>query len=431
MKICSVILSAGKGSRMKSDIPKPFHKIAGARMIDWVINANYSINPNKIVIVSSNKQDYEEYSNISKIIVQKKPCGTGDAIKHTKNLLENFKGIVIISYADTPFVNQSTLKKLISSIKNKNDIAVTGFKKETMNSYGKIILSNGKNPSKILEERKKNNKIKLCNGGIMAFNANILFGLIEKIKPNNQTNEFYLTEVVEIAANQDMKIDLINIDEQEIIGVNDRFDLLMAEKVAQDRLKTFLMNKGVTVLNPNTTYFSYDNIIEKDVIIHPNVVIGNNVKIKSNSEIFSFTHLEDCIIHKNSKIGPFARIRGGSKIGKNSKIGNFVELKNSKLENDVKINHLSYIGDTNIGSKTNIGAGTITCNYDGFKKNKTTIGYGTFVGSNSTLIAPIKIGHEATIAAGSVITENVPEKALSIARTRQITKKNRSLKIKN
>ena len=265
----------------------------------------------------------------------------------------------------------------------------------------------------------------------MAFNANILFGLIEKIKPNNQTNEFYLTEVVEIAANQDMKIDLINIDEQEIIGVNDRFDLLMAEKVAQDRLKTFLMNKGVTVLNPNTTYFSYDNIIEKDVIIHPNVVIGNNVKIKSNSEIFSFTHLEDCIIHKNSKIGPFARIRGGSKIGKNSKIGNFVELKNSKLENDVKINHLSYIGDTNIGSKTNIGAGTITCNYDGFKKNKTTIGYGTFVGSNSTLIAPIKIGHEATIAAGSVITENVPEKALSIARTRQITKKNRSLKIKN
>ena len=431
MKICSVILSAGKGSRMKSDIPKPFHKIAGMSMLDWVINANCSINPNKIVIVSSNMSDFEEYSNFCDIVVQKKPCGTGDALKYTKDLLKTFKGIVIVSYADTPFVNQSTLKKLAASIKNKNDIAITGFKKETINSYGKIILSNEKKPIKILEEKKKNNKIKLCNGGIVAFNAKKLFDLIEKIKPSNSTNEFYLTEVVEIASKQNLKIDLININEEEILGINDRFDLFKAEKLAQDRFRDFLINKGVTLLDPNSTYFSYDTIIEKDVIIHPNVVIGNNVKLKRNSEIFSFCHLEDCIINKNSQIGPFARIRGGSEIGESSKIGNFVELKNSNLKNTVKINHLSYVGDTKVGSNTNIGAGTITCNFDGFRKNKTTIGFDAFIGSNSTLIAPIKIGNKATIAAGSVITDDVPERSLSIARNKQTNKKNRSLKIKN
>ena len=432
MQIASIILSAGKGTRMRSDFPKTFHKIAGKKMIDWVIDVNKSINPDKIIIVGANREHYSTYIDDYDIIIQDKPLGTGDAVKKAKNHFSKFNGVILVCYGDTPFLTKNTLKKLVKSISiKKNNIALTYFNKDEKNSYGKIILSENKKPIKVLEDKKSISNIKLCNGGLIAFQSKDLYKLLSKLELNSLSNEYFLTDLVEIAAKKSMKIDLIKIDENEILGVNDKIELYKAEKIAQKKIRDSFFSIGVTLLDPETIYFAHDTIIEKDVIIHPNVVIGNNVKIKKNSEIYSFTHLAECIINENVKIGPFARIRGFSDIATNSKIGNYVEIKKTKLGKNVKINHLSYIGDSNVGSNSNIGAGSITCNFDGYKKHKTVIGKDTFIGSNSTLIAPIKIGDNATVGAGSVITENIPKNSLSIARKRQVNKQNKSIKKNN
>lgn len=429
MKVCTVILGAGKSSRMKSTIPKPFHKIANLKMIDWLLNLFSSINVDKKIIVTSKDVNFLEYKKFADIVIQSKQLGTGDAVKATYEKLKNFKGVIIICFADTPFVTKKTITKLIKSIKNKNHICITSFEKIEKNSYGKIILSEESHPIKITEDKNAKIDTNLCNGGIMAFDSKIMFDLLSSIKPDKLSNEFFLTKVVELASKKNLKVDLINVNETEILGINSRKDLVIAEKIAQKKLKSFVLNKGVTLLDPDTTYLSYDTIIQKDVTIHPNVVLGNKVKIKSGSEILPFTHIENCTINNNVKVGPFARIRGDVNLGDYSKIGNFVELKNVIVKNKVNINHLSYIGDAKIGEKTNIGAGTITCNYDGFKKNKTFIGYNAFVGSNSTIIAPIEIGNNSTIGAGSVITKNVDHNDLAIGRSKQIIKKNKSIKI--
>ena len=427
MNVCTVILGAGKGSRMKSITPKPFHKVANLKLIDWVLNTYNSIKIDKKVIVTSKNISYSEYSKTNQVVVQKNQLGTGNAVIETKNELKNFKGVIVICFADTPFISRKTINNLIRSIKSGNDIALTSFKKNSKNSYGKFILSRDNKPLKIIEDRNSKLKMPLCNGGIMAFNSTIMFNLLSKIKPHNISKEYYLTEVVEIASKNNLKIDLININEQEILGVNSKEDLAVAEKIIQTKLRHFFLNKGVTLIDPETNYFSYDTIIEKDVTIFPNVFIGEGVKIQSGSSILSFCHLENCSIKKNVSVGPFARIRGSTVLNENTKIGNFVELKNIISGKEVKINHLSYIGDTSIGKSTNIGAGSITCNYDGFKKNKTSIGSNSFIGSNSTLIAPLKVGDNSTIGAGSVITNNVKNGDLAIGRERQINKKDKSI----
>ena len=429
MQITSIILSAGKGTRMKSNIPKTFHKIAGKKMIDWVIDANKSIKVSKIIIVGSKKDEYKTYINDHDLALQTEPKGTGDAVIKAKKYFKGFDGVVLVCYGDTPFLTKETLKKLINSIKKKNNnIALTFFNKKNKNSYEKIILSENKIPIRIQEDKNSLSNIQMCNGGLIAFKCIDLINLLSKLKVNKLTKEYYLTELIEIAANRKLKIDLIKIDEKEILGINNKIELCKAEKIAQEKFRNYFLSLGVTLLDPDTNYFSHDTMIEKDVIIHPNVVIGEGVKIKKNAEVFSFSHLTHCIVNENVKIGPFARIRGSSNIGKNSKIGNFVEVKKARLEKNVKINHLSYIGDSHIGSETNIGAGTITCNFDGYIKHDTIIGKNSFIGSNSTLIAPIKIGDNSTVAAGSVITENVQKNSLSIARNRQINKKNKSIK---
>tara|TARA_E500000178_G_C17024609_1_gene757333 strand:- start:1722 stop:3020 length:1299 start_codon:yes stop_codon:yes gene_type:complete len=427
MNICTVILGAGNGSRMKSEIPKPFHEIANLPLIDWVLNVCSSFKVDKKIIVTSKNIDYTQYSKTNEIILQKEQLGTGNAVLQTFDKLKTFNGVVIVCFADTPFITRKTIKKLIQAIKNGNEIAITSFKKNEKNSYGKIILSSDKNPIKITEDKQGLINSNLCNGGIMAFNSKCMFKLLTKIKPDKVFNEYYLTEVIEIAAKEKLNIKLIDIYEDEIIGINSRSDLAVAENIAQMRLRTSLLDAGVTLIDPNTTYLSYDSIIQKDVTIFPNVFIGKGVKIYSGTTILPFCHLESCILKNNVSIGPFARIRGNTILNNNIKIGNFVELKNVNAKKDVKINHLSYIGDTSIGVSTNIGAGTITCNFDGFNKNKTTIGYNTFIGSNTTIVAPLRIGNYSTTGAGSVITENVKSGDLAIGRERQIVKKGRSI----
>ena len=428
MDICSIILSAGKGNRMLSSIPKPLNTISGKTMLQWVIDANKAAQINRsIIVVPKDNKIIHEITKEFETVVQPLPLGTGDAVIKAKKLLIGFNGIVIICFADTPFISSNTLKKLIKNFENGSELVISGFKKIENNSYGKIIFSKDNTPIEIIEEKDrklKNIKSDFCNGGIMAIHSSIL-NYLDEIPNNEITKEIYLTEIVKIVDQHNKKITFIEIDENEIIGINNQIDLAKKEKISQNILRKKAMQNGVKLIAPETVFFNFDTKIDKDVVVHPNVVFGRNVIIGSLVEIKSFSHLEDCEIKKESVIGPFARLRGQTIIGPKSKIGNFVEIKNSQLHNQVKVNHLSYLGDSEIGESTNIGAGTITCNYDGKKKNKTLIGKNSFVGSNSTIIAPISIGDNVTLGAGSVFNKNVPNNALSIGRSYQINKKNK------
>ena len=428
MEICSIILSAGKGSRLLSSTPKPLHTISGKTLLQWVIDANQSAGIKKSIIVVP--QVFEKFDIANKNIVQTiqtKPLGTGDAVKKATSLLNDFEGAVLICFADTPFITSKSLKKIEKSLKNGNELVLTGFKKNEENKYGKIIFDKNKRPYKILEhEDAKRNKVfsNFCNGGIMGIHSSCLEHL-NKIKKNSLTGEYYLTDILRILSDKNKKISVIEIDEEEIMGINTQLDLSIAEGISQNLIRNKAMANGVKLVDPNSTFINHDTKFGKDVIVQPNVVFGNNVVVDSLVEIKSFSHIEECRIKKGSVIGPFARIRGGTIIGEKSKVGNFVEVKKSNISNKVKINHLSYIGDSEIGTSTNIGAGTITCNYDGTNKNKTKIGKNSFVGSNSTIIAPIKIGDNVTMGAGSVFNKNIPNNNLSIGRAYQINKKNK------
>ena len=426
MEVCSIILSAGKGTRMLSNIPKPLHLISGKTMIQWVIDANRSAGIKKSIIVVS--EEFDKLKILNKnitTIIQKHPLGTGDAVKTATSLLNDFEGIVLICFADTPFITPKSLKRISKAFKNDTKLVTTGFKKIEKNNYGKIIFSSQNQPNEIVEykdaERRKISS-DFCNGGIMGIHSSVL-KYVTKIKRNSLSDEFYLTDIVKILNKENKKISFVEINEEEILGINNQLDLSTAEVISQNLIRKKAMLNGVKLVDPNSIFINYDTKFGKDVIIHPNVVFGNNVIVDSLVEIKSFSHLEECRIKKGSSIGPFARIRGGTIIGEKSKVGNFVEVKKSDLSTNVKINHLSYIGDTKIGSETNIGAGTITCNYDGKSKNKTKIGKNSFVGSNSTIIAPIKIGDNVTMGAGSVFNKNIPDNNLSIGRSYQINKK--------
>ena len=426
MNICSIILSAGKGNRMQSSIPKPLHTISGKTMLQWVIDANIAAKITKyVIVIPKDNKEIEAVTKDLETVVQPIPLGTGDAVIQAKKILKDFNGIIIICFADTPFIAPETLKKLTKAVKNGSKIAISGFKKSEKNNYGKILFSKSNQPSEIVEEKDaKIRKIKseYCNGGIIAINSEIL-NYLDKIKSNKLTKEIYLTEIVKLAFLNKEKIDFIEINENEILGINNQIELSKAEKISQDFLRNKAMINGAKLIAPETVFFNFDTKIGKDVVIHPNVIFGKNVNIEKSVEILSFSHIEDSVIKEGSVIGPFARLRGKAIIGPKSRIGNFVEIKNSKLKEQVKINHLSYVGDSEIGKSTNIGAGTITCNYDGKQKNKTKIGSNSFIGSNSSLIAPIKIGDNVTLAAGSVFNKNVPSNSLSIGRAHQVIKK--------
>ena len=411
---------------MQSSIPKPLHTISGKTMLQWVIDANIAAKIKKyVIVIPKDNKEIEEVTKGLETVVQLFPLGTGDAVIQAKKKLKDFNGIIIICFADTPFISPETLKKLTQAIKNGSKIAISGFKKSEKNNYGKIVFSKSNQPSEIIEEKDaqiRKIKSEYCNGGIIAINSEIL-NYLDKIKSNKLTKEIYLTEIVKLAFLNKEKIDFIEINENEILGINNQIELSKAEKISQDTLRNKAMINGVKLIAPETVFFNFDTKIGKDVIIHPNVIFGKNVNIEKSVEILSFSHIEDSVIKEGSVIGPFARLRGKAIIGPKSRIGNFVEIKNSKLKEQVKINHLSYVGDSEIGKSTNIGAGTITCNYDGKQKNKTKIGSNSFIGSNSSLIAPIKIGDNVTLAAGSVFNKNVPSNSLSIGRAHQVIKK--------
>jgi bifunctional UDP-N-acetylglucosamine pyrophosphorylase / glucosamine-1-phosphate N-acetyltransferase len=414
-----IILAAGNGTRMKSPTPKVLHTVAGKPMLQWVIDAINNLKLEQIIIVTSPLLKLEGLPENVDVVVQKIPRGTGEALQIAATKLKNNINKVLLVCADTPLLDADDLKNLANS---KADLTISAMKIEDLTkSYGRLELNIDGNPLAIIET-KYNEKVKannIANAGAYAFKTKMLQELLPMLKPNQESGEIYATDLVELAVAQNYTTDLVFTKEENFLGVNTLVELNQAEKIMQARLKEKHMLNGVRFLLPETSYVNYDAEIGEATLIEPNVFIGAKVQIAAKVQIFSYSYLSDCTIYSKASVGPFAHLRGGAVIQEGASIGNFVEVKNSIIGKKAKAKHLSYIGDASVGEATNIGAGTITCNYNGFEKFKTQIGKNVMVGVNTTLVAPVYVGDGAYIAAGSVITEDVAPDSLAISRTQQ------------
>lgn len=418
-----IILAAGCGSRLKSSLPKVFHKIGGLSLLDHVVRAASEISPEKIVTVLNPK--YENFSSvINESIIkafQPVPKGSADTVKCAMDKLSSSdSGWVYVLYGDIPLITAKSLDAMYDvAVSNENTaVVVLAFDSGKNQNLGKLEIGEKEGTIKRIVEARdltgSDRVVPLCNAG-MLIRRDVLNNLLYKIDPSEATGEFYITEIVRLAYQLGFDCRYYVSSKEELSGANTRAELATLERYFQDRIRQKFLDSGVTLVAPETVFFSYDTKIEKDVTVHPYVVFGKNVKIKSGAEIGPFCVVEGAGV-KSAQVGPFARLRPGSEIHDGAKIGNFVEIKNSVVHEKTKVNHLSYIGDSDLGKNTNIGAGTITCNYDGFKKYRTVIGEGVFIGSNSALVAPVKIEDGAIVGAGSVITRDVEPSSLAIAR---------------
>jgi len=422
--LACIVLAAGQGTRMKSDLPKVLHPVAGLPMISHVLNVCGALSSEHIVtVVAPNAKAIEQAIAPSLCVVQHKPLGTGDAVKAARKALGDFSGDVVVLYADSPLITVESLHLMQRKRQETGaTIVVAGFSPANPASYGRLVIDESGNLSKIIEACEATPEqyaINLCNGGFMLFNAAKLWPLLDQLRDDNAKKEFFLTDCIALAGQAGDTCVVMTIPENEVLGVNNRIELAQAEKIMQTRLREKAMLAGVTMCDPDSVFLSADTKIGRDVTIGPNVVIGAGVEIGDRVDIRSFCVIEQTRIASGAVIGPFARLRPGSSIGSGAHIGNFVEIKNSDIGNGAKVNHLSYVGDASVGEKANIGAGTITANFDGFSKKRTHIGNDASTGSNSVLVAPVTIGDGAYIGAGSVITSDVPANALAVARGRQ------------
>ena len=423
----AVILAAGKSTRMKSSRSKVLHDVGGRSMLSWVADLARSVGADKIVCVvgESNKDVRAAAEELGlDIALQEPQQGTGHAVQCAKEALQGFEGDVAILYADTPFVRKETLERVYNSLERGADVTVLGFEPEEPGFYGRLITEDGELTA-IVEARDASVdilEIGLCNSGVMAASTADMFSALDRVGNKNVKGEYYLTDIVEILRGDGKSARVITADEGEVLGVNSRIDLAAAEVSFQMGMRQAMLAKGVTLRDPDTIYFSWDTAISADAEIGANVVFGPGVSIAKHAVIHPFCHLEGTKIGEGAQIGPFARLRPGTEMAAGTKAGNFVETKKAKIGKGSKINHLSYIGDAEVGEGANIGAGTITCNYDGYFKHKTEIGNGAFVGSNSSLIAPVKIGDGAYLGSGGVVSKDVPAGALAVARSEQVNK---------
>ncbi len=418
--ITTVILAAGNSTRFKANTSKLLYPLCGLPIISHVYNIAKKISGKKVFFVCNpkNKKDINSIFKNPNIVIQEKQKGTAHAIEKVKNKIKS-KNILIL-FGDTPLIELSDIKRLINKFKfSKEKISLIAFETNKPHGYGRVFLKNN-NVQEIIEEinlETSQKNINLCNSGILLANKKILFNNLKYIKEHKLKKEKYLPDICKILSNKDISTSYIKCKENNMIGINTISDFVKAQNILQKKYINKFINKGVIFLKSESCYLSYDTKIEPNVVIEGNVTIKNNITIKNGCVIKNNSYLEGAVINSNCIVGPSARIRPKSFIGKNSKIGNFVEIKNSKIGNNVAISHLSYVGDTYLGNNVNIGAGTITCNYDGQKKQKTIIKDNVFIGSNSSLIAPIVIETNSIIGAGSVITKNIPKKSLAIERT--------------
>lgn len=422
---------------MKSSLPKVLHPIAGLPIVGHVAKAVHEAGGSDIALVVGRGADAVE-SAVRLIVAnvtvheQKERLGTGHAVLSAQDALAKGYDDVLVVFGDTPLIETAALEQARAKLAAGADIVVMGFRPGNPQGYGRLIEKNGKLIA-IREEKDTSEvekKIDFCNGGLMALQGKSALELLRKITNDNSKGEYYLTDVVEIANAQGKSVIAIEISPDNVIGINTRVELAEAEAIWQNRKRRAMMLAGVSMQAPETVFFAHDTLIEADVTLEPNIVFGPGVSIASGAIIHAFSHLEGAAVGPHATVGPFGRLRLGADLAERAKVGNFVEVKNAKIGVGAKVGHLTYIGDATIGAETNIGAGTITCNYDGYNKALTEIGANAFIGSNSSLVAPVSVGDNAYIASGSVITTNVPADALAFGRARQEIKEGRAVQLR-
>jgi bifunctional UDP-N-acetylglucosamine pyrophosphorylase/glucosamine-1-phosphate N-acetyltransferase len=424
--LAAVILAAGKGTRMKSSLHKVLHPIAGRPMLGHLVDAVDRLGAQgRVVVVGAEAAQVESFAKPLGLDVaqQTEQLGTAHAVAQAESALAGFEGDVLILYGDVPLVSTGTMARMVARLHEADApaVVVLGFRPPDTLSYGRIIASDGR-IARMVEHKDASAEERactLCNSGLMAVRAADLWPLLARVGNANAAGEYYLPDVVMIAAADGRHSAVIETDPMEVAGVNSRAELADLESLWQSRRRAQAMADGATLTAPETVWFAWDTQIGRDVTIAPNVVFGPGVAIADNVTIHAFSHIEGASVASGAIIGPYARLRPGAEVGEDAHVGNFVELKKTKLGKGAKANHLTYLGDAEIGAGTNIGAGTITCNYDGFGKYTTRIGAGAFIGSNSALVAPVTIGAGAIIGAGSVITRDVADDALGVSRARQ------------
>lgn len=429
-----VVLAAGKGTRMKSALPKVLHPVGGVPMLTHVLTAARVLKPARIVVVTAPGDEAVPAlarAQGAEAVVQERALGTGDAVRSAQKSLLDFSGTLLVLFGDAPLMAAASLSGLAASA-GKSNIATLGFRPPDPTGYGRMIMD-GAHLQRIVEHKDANAEqraVGLCFAGPLAGDSSHVFDLLSRIDTKNAQGEYYLTDIIALARGQGLTCTVVEAPAVETLGVNSRADLAQVENAFQNRRRAELMAAGVTFTDPATVYLCADTEIEADVSVGPFVVFGPGVAIRSGAEIRAFCHIEGAEIGPGAVVGPYARLRPGAAVGEAAHVGNFVEIKNARLGKGAKANHLTYIGDASVGAGSNIGAGTITCNYDGFNKTQTTIGENVFVGSNSTLVAPVKLGDGAYVAAGSVVTDSAEGDALVFGRAQQVTKPGRAKAIR-
>ena len=435
MPVSLIILAAGMGSRMNSDTPKVLHAIAASPMLHHAMAAGRSLDPARIVVVAGHEaaavtKSALAFEEAAEVVHQDPQLGTAHAVAQAAPLLADADGDVIILYGDTPLIRPETLNAMLDA-RAQHGIVVLGFHATDPGRYGRLILA-GDTLERIVEFKDATDAqraITLCNSGVICADAKTLFALVARVGNDNAAGEYYLTDIVALARADGLPSGVVICDEAETLGVNTRAQLAQAEAAFQARARADALENGVTLTAPDTVFFALDTHIGRDAIIGAHVLFGPGVTIESGAEVKGFCHLEGCHISRGAIVGPFARLRPGTELAEDVHVGNFVEIKNAILDEGVKVGHLTYLGDADVGEFTNIGAGTVTCNYDGVMKHRTTIGKRAFIGSDTMLVAPVSVGHGALTASGSVITENVPDGALAVGRAKQVNKPGLALRL--
>jgi bifunctional UDP-N-acetylglucosamine pyrophosphorylase / glucosamine-1-phosphate N-acetyltransferase len=425
----AIVLAAGEGTRMRATLPKVLHRIAGRSLLAHVLHAvaDAGIGTTAVVIGPGQEAVAAEVEVVrpgTQCFVQSARRGTADAVLAAKAAIARGPDDILVVYGDTPLIRAATLRQLRAPLAAGAAVAVLAFRPADPSGYGRLIVAGNKLLA-IREEADASaseRAVGLCNGGIMAFAGAHALAILQRIGDHNRKSEFYLTDAVEIAHSMELPAVAVEVEEDDVRGINTKTQLAEAEAVAQQRLRQAALQAGVTLTAPDTVFLSADTKFGKDVVVEPYVVFGANVTVEDGAVIRSFSHLAGAHVGKGVSVGPFARLRPGAQLGAGAHIGNFVEIKEAVIEAGAKANHLSYIGDAVVGANANVGAGTITCNFDGRAKHRTMIGKDAFIGSNTALVAPVEIGAAAYIGSGSVITDNVPAGALALARGRQVIK---------
>lgn len=429
-KLATIILAAGKGTRMKSDLHKVLHPIAGRPMLDHLMASAGQLNPaHTVVVVGAGREQLEDaLGGRAATCLQEPQLGTGHAVQQAQAALTGFSGDVLILYGDVPFVRAATMQNMLDRLHADDApaVVVLGFEPQDALQYGRVIADAQGRITKMVEYKdatEEERACKLCNSGLMAASAADMFELLARVGNENAQGEYYLVDVVNVAnANGRHSAVVTTDDPGEVAGINSRAELAEAERQWQDLRRTDAMADGVSLKAPETVFFSWDTQLGRDVVIEPNVVFGPGVSVADHATIRAFSHLEGATVGEHASVGPYARLRPGAVLEEGAKVGNFVEIKNAVLGKGAKASHLTYLGDAQIGAGANIGAGTITCNYDGYFKHKTTIGARAFIGSNSSLIAPLNIGADAIVGAGSAVSRDVADGELRMVRAEQLVK---------